>query len=73
MSRDVRLAAWSPDQGSADLSTGREETTAALTYPGLSWSHAKSFLSLTPWTNKFLHKPENVCMFRVPGSVLRVG
>lgn len=51
-----------PDR-SADLSTGRGETTAALTFPGLSLSHAKSCsLGLTPWRTTFLQKPENVCL-----------
>lgn len=52
----------SPGPGSTDLSTGRAETTAALTFPGLSLSHAKSLLGLAPWREMFLQKPEHVCL-----------
>lgn len=72
---DIRLAAqtsWeSPVPGSSDLCIRRGETTAALTFPGFSVSHAESFLGFTPWRKMFLQKPVN--MPRAPASVFRPG
>lgn len=66
MSRDVKLAAWSPGQGSADLSTGRGETTTALTFLGSHWvtlSHSRVLLQ-----DKQVSTQAGECMFRIPGS-----